>query len=111
MPTSQGGLPGVHPDSVLKVNARVYRLREAPRLWYLKANRFLREAGWEELKTARSCYVLRDKKDNNKLVGMLLLYVDDACFGGHGPHYEKVIKSTLSQFSVGKTQEDEFDFL
>ena len=43
------GLPGVHPDSLLKVNAGVYGLREAPRLWYLKANRILLEAGWEEL--------------------------------------------------------------
>ena len=67
--------------------------------------------GWEELKTARSCYVLRDKKDKNKLVGTLLLYVDDACFGSSGPHSEAVIKSTLSQFIVGKTREDEFDFL
>ena len=80
-------------------------------MWYLKANRILLQNGWEELKTARSCYVLRDKKDKNKLVGMLLLYVDDACFGGSGPQHEAVIKSTLSQFTVGKIQEDEFDFL
>ena len=62
------GLPGVHPDSLLRVNMGVYGLREAPRLWYLKANRILREAGWEELKTARSCYVLRDKKGTNNLL-------------------------------------------
>ena len=64
------GLPGVHPDSLLKVNTGDYGLREAPRLWYLKASRVLKQCGWEELKTARSCYVLRDKKDDNKLVGM-----------------------------------------
>ena len=86
-------------------------MREAPRLWYLKANRILLEAGWEELKPARSCYILRYKKDNNKLVGMLLLYLVDDCFGGAGRHYEQVIKTTLGKLTVGKTQEDEFDFL
>ena len=55
--------------------------------------------------------MLRDKQDNNKVVAMLLLYVDDACFGGSGPLYDKVIKQTLSKFTVGKIQEDEFDFL
>ena len=46
-----------------------------------------------------------------KLVGMILLYVDDACFGGAGHRHEKVIKATLGKFTVGKTQEGEFDFL
>ena len=111
MSTPKDGLPGVHPDSLLRINTGVYGLREAPRLWYLKANRILREAGWEELKTARSCYVLRDKKNGNQLDGMLLLYVDDACFGGGGKYYEQVMKKTLEMLTVGKVAEKEFDFL
>ena len=89
----------------------MYGLREAPRLCYLKASRILKEAGWEELEAARSCYVLRDKHDNNKVVGMLLLHVDDAYFGGSGQLYDKVIQNTLHKFTVGKTQEQEFDVL
>ena len=77
------GLPGVHPDSLLKVNTGVYGVREAPRLWYQKADRELRACGWEELKTARSTYVLRDPHTGG-VVGMLLLYVDDACYAGGG---------------------------
>ena len=42
---------------------------------------------------------------------MLLLYVDDACFGGAGRYYEQTIKATLDKFAVGKMQEDEFDCL
>ena len=79
------GLPGVHPDSLLQVNTGVYGLREAPRLWYQKANRNLTSCGWEELKTARSTYVCRDPHTGH-VVGMLLLYVDDACYAGRGPH-------------------------
>ena len=37
--------------------------------------------------------------------------MDDACFGGSGPLYDRVIRETLAKFTVGKTQEDEFDFL
>ena len=42
---------------------------------------------------------------------MLLLYVDDACFGGSGAYYDQVIETTLGKFTIGKTKEDEFDFL
>ena len=78
------GLPGVHPDFLLEVNTGVYGLREAPRLWYLAADRKLTSCGWEELKTARSTYVCRDPH-TDMVVGLLLLYVDDACYGGSGP--------------------------
>ena len=69
----------MHPDSLLKVNCGVYGLREAPRLWFTKADRDLTSEGWEELRTARSTYVLRDPR-TNELCGMFCLYVDDACF-------------------------------
>ena len=42
---------------------------------------------------------------------MLLLYVDDACYGGKRPHYEHVIGQTLKRFNIGKQAEKEFDFL
>ena len=88
----------------------MYGLREAPRLWDQTADRELRACGWEELKTARSTYVLRDPH-SGYAVGKLLLYVDDACYGGKGPHYEHVIGQTLKRFNIGKQAEKEFDFL
>ena len=42
---------------------------------------------------------------------MLLLYVDDACYGGSGAHYEHVVEQTLKRFNIGKKEESEFDFL
>ena len=87
------GLPGVHPDCLLEINTGVYGLREAPRLWYQAADRKLTMCGWEELETARSTYVCRDPHTGQN-VGMLLLYVDDACYGGSGPHYEHVANQT-----------------
>ena len=77
------------------------RLREAQRLWYQKAIRNLTSCGWEELKTARSTYVCRDPR-TGQVVGMLLLYVDDACYAGRGPHYENLINETFKRFYNGK---------
>ena len=42
---------------------------------------------------------------------MLLLYVDDAGYGGKGTHYEHVMAQTLKRFNIGKQSEKEFDFL
>ena len=106
------GLPGVPPGSLLKIVKGAYGLREAPRLWYLKAREVLMECGFEELKTAKACFVLRDKtKTDNPLCGMLVLHVDDACYGGDGLYYKSVIDNVLKQFKIGNQKEKEFDFL
>ena len=55
------GLPGVPPRSLIKLVKGAYGLREAPRLWYLRAKDILKDAGFEELQTAKACFILRDK--------------------------------------------------
>ena len=84
------GLPGVAEGSLLKLVKGAYGLREAPRLWYLKAREVLLEAGFEELQTAKACFVLHDRSGKTPInVGMLVLHVDDACFAGEGPLFEQ----------------------
>ena len=78
--------------SLLKLVKGAYGLREAPRLWYLKAREILLEAGFEELQTAKACFVLYDRTQETLVnVGMLVLHVDDACFSGEGPLWEKAL--------------------
>ena len=48
------GLPNVEPGSLLRIVKGAYGLREAPRLWYLRAQEILLKAGFEELKRAKS---------------------------------------------------------
>ena len=87
-------------------------MREAPRLWYLKAREVILGCGFEELKTARACFVLRDKtQEGAPLVGMMVLHVDDACYAGSGTYWDAHIKQCLSQFNIGKEKTQEFDFL
>ena len=77
------GLPGVHPDSLLKIVKGAYGLREAPRLWYLKAREILLGAGWEELRTAKAVFVLRDPQKDNQMCGLMVLHVDDVRCNAH----------------------------
>ena len=86
------GLPGVAPGSLLKIQKGAYGLREAPRLWYLKAREVILGCGFEELQTAKASFVLRDKtKPEQPLVGMMVLHVDDACYGGEGSYWKSTI--------------------
>ena len=96
------GLPGVDTGSLLKIVKGAYGLREAPRLWYLRAREVLLEAGFEELQTAKACFALYDKSQSKRRnVGMLVLHVDDACFAGEGPIWEKAMQHLRSKFTIG----------
>merc|ERR1712012_1002763 len=104
------GLPGVAPGSLLKIVKGAYGLREAPRLWYLRAKEVLLEAGFEEMQTAKACFLLRDQK-TRITTGMLVLHTDDACFSGKGPQFERALAYCRSKFIIGKEEYDSFIFL
>jgi hypothetical protein len=106
------GLPGVEPGSLLKIVKGTYGLREAPRLWYLRAQEVLKEAGFEELQCGRACYCLYDRSQKEPVnVGMLVLHVDDACFAGEGPIWEKAMQHLRKKFIIGTEEYDDFTFL
>lgn len=70
------GLPGAPFGSLLKLVKAAYGLREAPRVWYLRAKEARFTVGLEERQTAKACIVLREPTTRKKL-GMLVLHVDD----------------------------------
>ena len=106
------GLPGVPPGSLLKLVKGAYGLREAPRLWYLKAREILKEAGFEEMQTAKACFVLIDRSQDVPInMAMLVLHVDDAAHAGEGPAYERALNYIRSKLTIGKEEQDEFEFL
>ena len=87
------GLNGVPWGSLIKLIKGAYGLREAPRLWYLRIKELIEKAGFEELRTAKACFVLRDySKSGNPLIGMLILHVDDACYGGTGAIFRQAME-------------------
>ena len=42
---------------------------------------------------------------------MLVLHVDDACYGGHGKQYEQAMEKLRKSLSIGKIETTEFEFL
>ena len=106
------GLPGVETGSLIKLIKGAYGLREAPRLWYLKAKETIEEAGFEELRTGRGGFVLRDRTGPEpKLVAILVLHVDDAIHAGYAPVYENACKYIFDHLSIGRHGQDDFTFL
>ena len=53
--------PPVRPFGLLKIRMGAHGLREALRLWYLKAKSSLESIGAIELKVARAVFVFRDR--------------------------------------------------
>ena len=95
--------------SLLKLEKGVYGLKEAPRLWYLKARSLIQQAGWKELSCAKAVFVMRNKQ--SRLTGMMVLHVDDACYGGEGPEFQASVKKLKTLLNIGKEAEGDFDFL
>jgi hypothetical protein len=84
----------------------VFGLKEAPRLWYLAARKRCQEAGFEELHTAKSTFVVRNS--DGTPAGMLVLHVDDGCWAGEGPAFAKAQKRLRGLLNMGKEESGDF---
>lgn len=104
------GLPGSPLGSLLKLVKGAYGLREAPRLWYLRANDVLLDARLEELQTANSCFANRAPTTKEHF-GMFVLRVDDACVSGEVPLWENALNHIRKHFTLGKEEYGTFIFL
>ena len=98
--------------SLIKLVKGAYGLREAPRLWYLRIKGLIELAGLKELRTAKACFVVRDySKSGNPRFGMLILHVDDACYGGTGTVFQQPMEQLKQTLTIGAERQDDFTFL
>ena len=87
----------------------VYGLKEAPRLWYLRARQLITQCGWEELRTAKATFVVRNPEGS--LAGMMVLHFDDACLAGVEPAYDKAVALLRKRLNTGSESTGAFEFL
>ena len=80
------GLPGVPDGSLIQVKNGLFGLREAPRLWWLRARTVIFEAGFTEVKACPATFALHD--DNGHIIGALILHVDDGLWTGTGSRFK-----------------------
>ena len=66
-------------DDIMKLTGSVYRLRNAPRSWYLRVRKDLETLGWRCHQLDQCVFLLYD---GNELVGTCGVYVDDFIIAG-----------------------------
>jgi Reverse transcriptase (RNA-dependent DNA polymerase) len=82
---------------VCKLQKSLYSLKQAPRQWYMKFDKFMSKNGYIRCHADHYCYF---KKFDNSYV-ILLLYVDDMLVAGFDMEKIKNLKEQMSkEFSM-----------
>eukprot|EP00253_Pinus_taeda_P030130 PITA_30130 len=78
---------------VCRLKKSLYSLKQAPRAWYAKMDRFLLESGFSRCHFDNTVYT---KKAGKSLI-ILVLYVDDLILAGSDPNLINHVKSSLKK--------------
>ena len=98
------GLPAVldegpiAPFELLLLCKSAYGLREAPRLWYLRAKELLEELDFIELEMCRASFIQKDEK--GEVISILCLHVDDAFMVTSPKNMPELQKKISSKFNI-----------
>ena len=103
-------LPAIKSLQLLKILKSAYGLTEAPRLWYMRANRDLQKTPLQELPAARATYAA---SEGGTTWALLCLHVDDGLLLGRNddPRFQKLKKQIDSLFKIKEWKEPPFTFL
>eukprot|EP00253_Pinus_taeda_P002775 PITA_02775 len=74
-----GFILGNDPNLVCRLKKALYDLKQAPRAWYYRLDKYLHQQGFSKGSADINLYI---KIENNKLL-ILVLYVDDIIFGSN----------------------------
>ena len=74
-----GFILGNDPKLVCRLRKALYGIKQAPRAWYYRLNKYLHQQGFSKGSTDSDLYI---KIDNDKLL-ILVVYVDDIIFGSN----------------------------
>jgi hypothetical protein len=78
---------------VCKLKKSLYSLKQAPRQWYLKFDRFMTEQGYSRCHSNHCVYFKR--LENGSYI-IFLLYVDDMLVAGFNMHDINILKKKLA---------------
>ena len=85
----------------------MYGLDDASRKFWLKVKETLTKLG---LKTIPGDEAFYYENKNGKLLGAVLSHVDDFIVAGKDEFVDRIVKGVSSEFTVSKTEKDEFRF-
>jgi len=96
------------PRGLWRLKKAVFGLTEAPRKWWLRIRKDLLSLGWEEIVCLTATFILYDE---GRMVGLLLLHVDDGLTAGDGAYYEKKMQDLRKLAPLNAWRRGTFDFL
>ena len=95
-------------NEVWRLKRCIYGLNDAPRAWYDKVKRVLREFGGKPSMYDNALFMWHD---NNKLIGILAMHVDDFVYGGSSAFEVTVIIEMKKKLRVGSHESGSFKYL
>ena len=104
------GQSAIRPFELLQILKSAYGLTEAPRLWYLRANRNLEKTPLKELAAAKATYVA---SENGVSWALLCLHVDDGLLMGSesDPRFQALKKQIDGLFKIKEWKQVPLTFL
>ena len=92
----------VQPDHVYKLDKALNGMKQAPRAWYERLNRFLLSKGYKRREEDKTLFTL--KRGNYIL--LVQVYLDDIIFGSTNPDlvagFEKLMASEFEMSMIGE---------
>ena len=96
---------GYDEDTIAKIKKVPYGLSEAPLAWYRRLTAELIGCGFEQVAADRCIYVLRDRKNRSRVLGVIGAHVDDlvvaGCAEGVDPQFEEAMRKLVSRLPFG----------
>ena len=97
---------GYDEDTIARIKKVPYGLSEAPLAWYRRLTAELETCGFEQVPADRCVYVLRDKKDRSRVLGLVGAHVDDlliaGCSASVDPQFEAALQKLVARLPFGE---------
>ncbi|CAE7252114.1 RE1 [Symbiodinium sp. CCMP2592] len=98
------GIPGAHPEQLLRLLKTCYGLTDGPLAWYRHLAKRLKKPGYETSKADPCVFFLRGSEaTGSKLEGIIGVATDDLLHGGNERHW-KNIETIAKEYKLGKNQ-------
>ena len=97
-----------HPNIVWLLIKPLYGLKDASRRWNIKIDIDFKSVKLIQSSLDQALYFIRDT--SNKLIGMLLIHVDDCIFGGIEQFHKDVIKPITKKYEISSEDIGDFTF-
>lgn len=103
-----GGIPGIAPGSLIRIDRSVYGLGDAPMKWWQKVQRTMLAGGWRQSVLDPCLFTVFN--DDGSIAGVACWHVDDVLCAGSGKVYETAREYFRKHLPFRKWREDHGTF-